>query len=172
MTTTSSEHPDDGDKGIRARISAMYQDELDSALTVGESIDLAPIREATAQRVADEWHLRPLLLARLAVRSVARDVSRVRTPHFKADGSVRIRLDAILRVGDDRVIAARYAREDDWLAYLAIKRQNTARIMADMAAMELGVARIIGDLREAGPGSQTLDVRPDLFERDEGEQAA
>lgn len=155
--------PDPSPARIRAR--ELYELELDHAAeeNAGERVDLVNVRKRTARRLASEWGTQPLALAQLAVQQASIVTHRQRAPRFQSDGSVTLRLDAMLRVDDDEVIPARYAREDDWLAYVAISRANADRIAADQAAKELGVARIVGDLRAAGYGARTFEVRPELF---------
>ena len=172
MSENPSEWADLGDdempdpSPIRIRARQLYALELDYAADdqPDEPIDLVRVRARAARRLASEFRAQPLALAQLAVHRASATVNRTRAPKFKPDGSVRLTFYTMLRVADDTVVPARYAREDDWLAYATISRRNRDRIVADDDAKQLGVARIVGDLRAAGHGAQTYAVRPDLFD--------
>lgn len=167
MTTTTGEQP--SADGLRLLAIELYQAALDDALAEakGEKIDTTDVAEDAAQRLHERARFRTLEMARLAVNGITGGVERGRAPRFKQDGSVTMRLWAILRVDDKLVVAAQFAREDDWLAWLGIHRTNADAVALAQSAKELGVARIVADLRAAGAGSMTYDVRPDLFVADE-----
>jgi hypothetical protein len=170
-TTSASPPPEDG---VRALAIELYQQALDEAIDESkhEPIDTLDVSETAALRLHEQCRFRTLDLSRVAMRGVKGGVERGRAPRFAKDGSTRMRFGTILHVGENVVVAAQYAREDDWLAWLAIHRKNADDVRVAQEGKELGVARIVADLRAAGPRVSTYDVRPDLFEKDEDEGRA
>jgi hypothetical protein len=162
---------------IRARGRELYGLELDYTLgrSDGERVDTTTVERRAALRWQNEI-LHPeeqAEIALLALRAVARSVNQSRSPRFEDGGSVRLRLTDMLRVAGNEVVAAIYATEDDWSAYLAIKTKNIQAQQRDYDATKQGVSRIRNDLRKYATSSgdaqpKTLDACPYLFEgRDE-----
>lgn len=164
-----------------ARIKALYENERSYTLgrAAGEARDVREIRAATVIRALNERTRDDQIVALVqhAVDAIGVKSDKVFLPRFQEDGSLALRLDGILRVGENLVVAVVFATEDDWAAYLAIKRENAERQMRNWRGTEQGISRIIAGLRSYGQRSGnarpvTLDALPFLFPGKSSEDVA
>lgn len=162
------------------RMREIYVNERD--YTIGRAgidpTDLRDVRRAAAIRIRNEilGDAELFEVIEAAVLKIGLSADKVASPKFQEDGSVRLRLTDILRVADNLVVGVVYATEDDWAAYLGIKRDNFSRQERNWHGTRIGVHARISEIRAyrsrtgiARP--TTLDAEPYLFERQDEETA-
>jgi hypothetical protein len=156
------------------RMREIYDRERDRSIhgsTIEHKVD---VREVV--RSATHWAQQEILhdtqiyeVLELAMTRIGSTSDRSASPKFKEGGDVQLGLADILRVADNLIIGVVYATEDDWIAYLNIKRDNYYRQRKNWEATEAGVIARINSLRVYGKRRNiirptTLEAEPYLFD--------
>lgn len=160
-----------------SRLRTIYENERSWAVgrAEGTPTDLRDTRHAALLKGVNEIvestrEEQTYALVEHAIATIAVKSDKQALPRFDDGGHVQLKIDGIIRVGENLVVAVQFATQDDWLAYLGIKRENAERQMRGWRATETGINRIVADVRAYGSRTgiaipRTFDACPWLFDQ-------
>jgi hypothetical protein len=144
----------------RARF--LYRDELQYALAREEKVDTDAVIERATLRLTREMEGQEIYeLVHGLMVGVRRNVDR----EFVLDVyEGQLKIEGALRVGNSTLVSMKSAREEDWLAFDAIRETKFREHAAKRAVeREFIHEQIIPRLRAHGGSPTTFEACPDLF---------
>lgn len=155
---------------IAKRCHALYEDELQYAISRDDKLDLARCRARAAMRIGREMEGQDISGVWLGyVEGIARNVER----GFEIDlSSGQLRLDGAIRTAALSLVPAGKAREQDWLDHDELRELKFREHAAKRARERDAIREIVDRLRAHGGDPTTIEACPDLFGSDDEEAAA
>jgi len=165
-----------------SRMRQIYTNERSWAVgrAGNEHTDIQDVRRSATMKAAQELltEQQQFELVEACMAKIGTISDKAALPRFTDGGHCQLPLgdDGIIRVGENLVVGIVFATEDDWLAYLDIKRKNFERQEQNWRYTETGIIRLVGDLRTYSQRfgitrPNTLDACPYLFD-EKGEATA